>query len=370
VIANIPFIYKATVLRRGRKKPSTENFVSLALLDIPDFSAKDTVEVVSWRRFALVRNMEDLPDLTADLGRNSIRLVDGSFYFPIAANRHVHTAYLPLKALGPDEPLADDIFRELKYELERLNRLQPHSSAAKVLRQHLLGFHGFDMGKTTPAVMEVLETDIDGRRQSVLGEAKTHIAIDGILWKRVSQPVVALQSNDQGRYLDIHVGETSYGSILNESSGLIINSPAKTMLFPVCDLDDAKDLARERGLYPHWAIPDYRIEASDMMQFDRRIDIIARTAEFLLHTHAPLIGYMGSKMIGQWLEIRERISSFRTQGNASALEGLLESEIPRFLASSGNAAGEDAWNEIHDCLELYNRIGRAPTASRQLRAPR
>lgn len=360
MIVNVPFTYRATVLRTGRRKPSTEDFVGLVEIEIPEFSSKDTIEVVSWRRIPTPQFMAQQFHLTTDLGRNYVRYMDGEYYFPVAVHRDVHTAHLPMTAFRPYKPMTDDVFDELRMELERMSGIASHERAAALLRQHLITNKGAIMDETVPPVVDILESNIDERRKAVLHKVESRVAIDGHLWKRVSQPVLVLRRSGETRHLDLHVGDTGYGSPINAITGIYserpIESPARTMLFHVEELEQAVAFARERALEPRWGVPDFRVDNPDLTSFDRWADIAARTAEFVVHVHSQLIGNMHGDAITKWLEIRDRVTEYRQSGNAAALVSLMEEAIPGFLTTTGPLAGDEVWAEAHECLEIYDRL--------------
>jgi hypothetical protein len=144
------------------------------------------------------------------------------------------------------------------------------------------------------------------------------------------------------------------------------------MLFPVEELEQVVAFANEHELVPNWEIPDYRVESPDLTSFDRWSDIVARTAEFVVHRHSDLIGGMNSEAIARWLEIRDRATEYRQSGNAATLVGLMEDAIPGFLSTTGPLAGDEVWTEAHECLQIFERYSPnvAPAISIEPRGPR
>lgn len=351
----IPFTYNVEFIAKGKRKTFTDWFVGSADFDVLELKSADAVEVVTWPRVHTPFLLSEETDNRVDLGRNAVISIDGNFYIRLASNRGIGTASVTAASLRADAiatlPSRDRL--ELSLILGRLDGPKP-SEALRKLHDQIYNLVDGSIGAF--AIDQVVRSEFDDAKAHIASKVDCFAMIDGILWRRISEPVIALSTDRDNRHLDLHVDGSAYGTTISEINGIAATSPTKLMLFSSVDFDKALETAEQLGTKPPWGTPSYRADAPHLLTFDRWTDAVSRTSLFAAESVASAIGKMEGPAISAWLEIREANDLFKTSHDVSILDAVIGDAIPRLLSSSGRAVATAILDEIEECLHLCDEL--------------
>jgi hypothetical protein len=356
VSIRIPFTFEADVIAKRKRKATRSHFVGEAEFEIRNVRKDETTEVVTWKRFFTSFFLDEEVNFSGQItGNNAVRLIEGQFYRPAIENRHVGSYTLPADTLV-DRSGNAMAYRDAIKAASQLSYLGGPKTDVRVLTGFLQG---------TPSrigdfeITEVVSSQERERREELGRRVENLISVDGLIYERVEEPVIALSTVQP--YLDLHVGTTHYGSIVNEPSRLVATSPAKMMFFPVDQLDEARSIAAELGMRQGWKTPCYVLAAPEAVSFDRVRDIASRTVDFIVDLHSKLVGDLDANCVAAFLELKDRSERLRDPTiDADTDESF--AAIERFLELTAEVTPFVVLDEFNECLRVYEDLsGRRPS---------
>ncbi|MCS4088949.1 hypothetical protein [Rhizobium sp. BK176] len=351
VSIRIPFTFEADVIFKRKRKATRSHFVGEAEFAIRSVSEGEATEVVTWKRFFTSFFLNEEANFSGQVtGNNAIRLVDGRFYRPAIENRHVGSYTLPADTLV-DRSGIDMAYRDAIKAASQLAYLGGPKSNVHSLT-------GFLQGKASRIddfeITQVLSSQENERREELRQRVENLISIGGLVYEKVEEPVIAL-STDKA-YLDLHVGQTHYGSVVNGPSRLFATSPARMMFFPVDQLENARSIAAGLGMQQGWETPSYALVAPQAMSFDRVRDVASRTIDFIVDRHSSLIGDLDGPGVAAFLELKDRSECLRNLAlvNPDADEAF--GAIERFLDQASEVTPPAVLDEYDECVRIYEQL--------------
>jgi hypothetical protein len=351
VSIRIPFTFEAEVLFNRKRKPIRDLFVAEADFEIRDVCKDLTKEVVTWKRFFTSFFASEEAEFEGTItDNNAIRLFAGKFYRPAIKNRQIGSETLPAVALAHWTRAPLSLSESVRISNQFAYLAGPKSDVIALTKF----LSGKSVGIDEADITTVLSSQEAERREDLSRRVGNLISIDGFLYERVYEPAIALSTTMP--YLDLHVGPTHYGSIVNSQSGLIAASPAKMLFFPVDHLDRARSIADEMGMRQGWETPDYRLTAPEVMSFDLPRDIASRTMDFILDAHSPMIGHLDATAVSAFLELRGRSEQLRDTSEVEVDPTEEFAAIDRFLDQTGDATPTDVLSEYEDCRRIYEEL--------------
>lgn len=351
VSIRIPFTFEADYIAKRKRKAARSPFVGEADFVIRSVSEGETTEVVTWKRFFTSFFLDEEANFSGQItGHNAIRLVDGEFYRPAIENRHVGS-YTLLADTLVDRRGGDMAYRDAIKAASQLAYLGGPKSDVRALTGFLQGVPS-RIGDFE--ITQVLSSQESERREELRHRVENLISIDGLIYERVAEPVIALSTDRP--YLDLHVGPTHYGSVVNGPSHLVASSPAKMMFFPVDQLEEARSIAADLGMQQGWETPSYALVAPQAMCFDRVRDVASRTIDFIIDTYSPLIGDLDGPGVAAFLELKDRSERLRDLALANLDADESFGAIEQFLDQAADVTPPVVLDEYNECLRIYEQL--------------
>jgi hypothetical protein len=336
----LPFIYSAEAVVGRKKNSQALNYLGTVEADIREITSAMAPVAVSWAS-------------TNSANRHhEVRAFDGGFYVP-AAKFQRDAKNFPASTLSG---------------LSRLN--DETANGIALMLGYALGQPAWhDLSKFTgPSPKDVpLTSDIktlvssqeETDRAAAEEVANGLVSIDGILYKRVEEPVVAVSSHLlrglPNVSVSVHTGVRRYGAPIDLDEGVLVSDPLNTRFFPLTEMGRALDAARDFGLPVDLKIegvPEVHIPVA--FTFDAEFDAAARTAEYAFEGLKAGIARFDRRTIEAWVSIRERYWSYLATGDRSIIEDLASEALPELFelvgtidpkAAAAIEAGLGDWGE-------------------------
>ena len=337
--ASLPFIYTANVVMGRKKNPQEVQFFDVVSVDIPEIETAHAPVGLVWREGRSAQ-------------RNEVRLHDGGFYVP-ASRMQRDASGFPVSMLADlktlSEQMAQSIGTALGYKIG-----SPE--------WHAIYRYTGPKAETPPGRDDIKKLESSGEaaaRARAEAVAEGLISIDGIVYRKVEEPVIAVHCHlDAGQpnvKVSVFTGPRRYNAPLDLDQDIFVADPHNTRFFSVLEAQDALDHADSLGLpvisgfdeVPEVVIPD-------VFAFDRRFDAAERTAEFAVEGLKAGIARFDRETIEHWVDVREEYYRYLETGSREIVENLASEALPRLFelvgrtdqsAATALEAGLGDWDE-------------------------
>jgi hypothetical protein len=303
-----PFIYWAEAVVGRKRNADTLNYLGTVDADIPEITADMAPVAVSWASTNSANRAHE------------VRIFDGGFYVPAAK-------------------LQRDAERFPAAMLSDLSRMDEGASQGiSVMLGHRLGEQAWhDLTKFTGPSARDIPQPKDIKTLVSSGEEKARaaaeelaaglVSIDGILYWRVQEPVIAV-SNHRWRgtpavSVSVHTGSRRFGASIDLDETVLVSDPLNTKFFSLSDIGRALDVADTYGNPVSVEIegePDVLIPAA--LSFDPEFDAATRAAEYAIEGLKAGIARFDNPTIECWVAIRERYWRYLATGDRTIIEDL------------------------------------------------
>ena len=337
----LPFVFAAEVVVGKKKNPATHYFVDTAVADMPEVTERDAPVAVTW-----------YSSNGANLAQHA-RLHDGAFYVPAAKLQRDASSFTPEILAGPSRFDTDDKKWSVANMLELpLGKPEWHAMT------RLLG----PKAEVPPQPHEIKQTESSeeaSRRSRAEEVARSLISVEGIVYRRVEEPVFSVSLNTEAHAptvtLDVAFGRRRLGEYLELDDGVMVTNPMTTKFFPLSSHDEAEEVAASYGvpvIRKFVGEPDVVI--TDAFSFDREFEAAVRTVEFAVEGLRAGIHRFDRPTIETWLEIREQFDRWKLEGGQDIVENLATDDVPRLAEmvsglepgiADAIEAGLGDWNE-------------------------
>jgi hypothetical protein len=336
----LPFVYTAQVKIGRKTNAQPVDFLEHVEVDIPELTAAQAPVAVSW--YGDPRNEYQ-----------EARTFEGGFYVTAdKAKRGPGT--FPASALADPERLGEEIAGSIAHMLA-----YPITSKGEERYLNLLAYLKGD--KKPPEEKDVKEWT-SSTRESATARAQDVayglVSIDGELWRRVSEPVLAVNVEDDQVSLSVQVDGTRHGDFIDPSLGTKVGGHSKTRFFPLDRFDDAISVAAQmvRAAKPvRYAVSEAPVvHIPELMVFDEAFDSALRTAEHVVAVLKPTIGRYSRPVVEAWVLIRDTVECHRMTGDRSIVDALGGGMLPGFAEMMVEIPGLSLGQEIFDGLEAWD----------------
>ncbi|MBY3157355.1 hypothetical protein HFO56_34075 [Rhizobium laguerreae] len=336
----LPFIYSAEAVVGRKKNSQTLNYLGTVEADIREITSATAPIAVSWASTNSANR------------QHHVRVFDGGFYVP-AAKLQRDAGNFPASMLS---------------SVSRLNEEAAHGIA--VMHGYVLGQPAWhDLSKFTgPTPKDVPKTDDiktlvssqeETDRAAAEEVANGLVSIDGILYRRVEEPVLAVSNHllrgSPNVSVSIHTGPRRYGAPINLDEGVRVSDPLNTKFFPLTEMGRALDAAHGFGIRVDPQIEgEPQVHIPVVFTFDAEFDAAARTAEYAFEGLKAGIARFDRRTVEAWVDIRERYWSYLATGDRSIIEDLASEALPELhelvgsidpTAAAAIEAGLGDWGE-------------------------
>jgi hypothetical protein len=311
----LPFIYFAEVVVGRRKNSETLNYLGIVNAEIREISASMAPVAVTW-------NSNNSGDLVQE-----VRVFDGGFYAPASRlqrdAKHFPASKLTSVALLDDNaargiadmlgiPLGDQAWNDIASFIGPSPKAPPQAKDIKTL---------VSSGEETS-------------RATAEEVANGLVSINGILFKRIEEPVIAVAAHARNGapevLVSVHMRPRRYAASIDLDQGIKVADPHNTRFFPLTEMVRALDAAHSFGVSV-----DVRIDGEpevlipSVITYDAEFDAALRTAEWAVEGLKAGIGKFNRQVIETWVDIRERRKVYLETGNREIIEDLASDALPR-----------------------------------------
>ncbi|MDW9481807.1 hypothetical protein GOB57_24470 [Sinorhizobium meliloti] len=304
----LPFIYWAEAVVGRKRNADTLNYLGTVEADIPEISADMAPVAVSWASTNSANRAHE------------VRIYDGGFYVPAAKLQRDRERF-PASMLSDVSRLDEDAARGVSVMLgHRLGEQAWHDLAK------FTGPKATDVPQTKD-IKTLVSSGENKARAAAEEVAAGLLSIDGILYWRVQEPVIAV-SNHLWRgtptvSVSIHTGVRRFGAAIDLDEPILISDPLNTKFFALSDMVKALDAAHAYGNPVDVKIdgePEVLIPAA--LSFDPEFDAATRTAEYAVEGLRSGIARFDRPTIECWVAIRERYNEYLATGDRTVIEDL------------------------------------------------
>jgi hypothetical protein len=297
----IPFFYKAEgVMASGSfaGEVHRSSFLESFEYEIPEATPEDFPFALFYIEGAPTRGLP-----------NVVRIGSGGSFYrsaPWDAGRGDIKKSLSVSSLVPATKNPKAAFAAYLNERGKLG----HPSAANSI---LEWYNRGRAAETTPVserFSSVNETDRPLRLLEAQEFADRMVVIDGELVFRCEEPkiVVSLDSNMAPAFILGWSGSTRYGTVINETFGIKVGSPAQTRFFRADDIDGALAFVANRGIDNEMQYArEFVCRLPQLMTFDPVKDFVERSAAAAVAGAADSVGEMDTAAAHSWLTLRDGI---------------------------------------------------------------
>lgn len=304
----LPFIYWAEAVVGRKRNADTQNYLGVVEAEIPEITPDMAPVAVAWDS----SNTANRP--------HQVRTFDDGFIVP-AAKLQRDANRFPAEMLTDISKLDEDAARGISVMLGHRLAEQAWHDMAKYTGPKASGV------PQTKDIKTLVSSNEDAARAAAEEVAAGLVSIDGILFRRVQEPVIAV-SNHLWRgtprvSVSIHTGSRRFGAPIDLDEAIHAGDPLNTKFFPLTDMDRALEAAHSYGNPVDVQIdgePNVIIPA--VFAFDPEFDAAARTAEYAVEGLKSGIARFDRPTIECWVDIRERYKTFLQTGDRSIIEDL------------------------------------------------
>nr|WP_250808489.1 hypothetical protein [Neorhizobium tomejilense] len=319
-----PYIYSAEVVVGKKRNPQPLFYVDTVATDMAEVTSAQAPVVISWQG-----------QLNADRDRHA-RYFEGNFYIPASA-LYRDAAHFTAN----DIAVADRLSKS--EQADALSAMNDYRVGTDEWHAFLKAVTGRMSDRNQPSdIRELVKSDQDIRRAKAEDIANSLISVDGIVYRRIAEPVFVvsvIEAAAPNVRVGVHTAGYNYGRPvdLNGGDGHYVRDPANTKFFPLTQQTEAFEAARSFGLPLSSDIGEEVVLVyPDLFEFDREFEAAIRAVDFAVESLKPIIARFDKQTIECWLDIREALTEFRRTGNRTIIEGLVESEVPQLIECLGN----------------------------------
>ncbi|MCZ7862572.1 hypothetical protein O9X98_14450 [Agrobacterium salinitolerans] len=317
----LPFIYWAEVVTGRKRNADTLNYLGTVAADIPEISADMAPVAVSWASTNSANRAHE------------VRIFDGGFYVPAAKlQRDAHR--FPASMLSDISNMDEDAARGVSVMLG-------HKLAEPAW--HDLAKYTGPKAKDVPQTKDIkslVSSGEDKARAAAEEVAAGLVSIDGILFWRVQEPVIAV-TNHLWRgtptvSVSVHTGARRFGAAIDLDEPILVSDPLNTKFFALSDMVKALDTANAFGNRVDLKIegePEVLIPAA--LSFDPEFDAATRTAEFAVEGLKSGIARFDRPTIECWVGIRERYNEYLATADRTIIEDLASEDLQNLCEMVG-----------------------------------
>jgi hypothetical protein len=299
----IPFFYQASgVMASGSfaDLPANASFLESFEHEIPEATTDDFPFALFYIEGAPTRGLPHVVRIGSG----------GSFYrsAPWNAGRGDIKKSLSVSSLVPATKNPKAAFEAYMNERGKLG----HPSAATSILEWYNRGRAAETRPVSERFSSVHETDRHLRLLEAQEFADRMVVIDGELVFRCEEPkiVVSLDSNMAPAFILAWSGSTRFGTVINETFGIKVGSPAQTRFFRADDLDGALAFVANRGIDNEMQYArEFICRLPQLMTFDPAKDFVERSAAAAVAGATESVGVMDADAVRSWLTLRDGIKS-------------------------------------------------------------
>ncbi|MCS4088512.1 hypothetical protein [Rhizobium sp. BK176] len=310
----LPFIYAAEAVVGKKRNPQTLNYLGTVEADIREISADMAPVAVSWASTNGANRLHE------------VRTFDGGFYVP-AAKLQRDAKKFPASMLSNISRMDEDAARGIAVM---------HGYPLTDQAWHDIANFTGPTPKGAPQVNDIkslVSSEEDAERAKAEETAAGLVSIDGILFRRVEEPVIAVSNHllrgSPNVSVSVHTGARRFGKPIDLDEGILVSDPLNTKFFPLTEMARALDVARDFGLPLDIRIDgEPEIHIPVVFTFDAEFDAALRTVEYAFEGLKAGIARFDRATIEDWVVIRERWWTFLKNGDRSIIEDLADDALP------------------------------------------
>jgi hypothetical protein len=317
----LPFIYAAEAVVGKKRNPQTLNYLGIVEADIREITSDMAPVAMSWASANSANRLHE------------VRTFDGGFFVP-AAKLQRDAEKFPASALASGSKVDEDATRGIAVMLG-------YPLADKKWHD-LANFTGSSANSAplTSEIKSLVSSQEDIERSKAEEAASGLVSIDGILFRQVEEPVIAV-SNHLHRgtptvTVSVHLGSRRYGKPIDLDESITVSDPLNTKFLPLTEMGRAIDLAGYFGVPVDIQIEgEPEIHIPVVFTFDAEFDAALRTAEYSFEGLKHGISKFDRETIETWLHVRESYWEFLKNGDRSIIEDLASDALPRLSERFG-----------------------------------
>lgn len=317
MLCRIPYTYTVAAIMKGCRKIEPFVFGAWTDAEIPDISACDAPEAISWKERRFGQTV-----------RRATRWFDGSNWtLPLdCANceQHIEAGDFGRLPVLETQALIDRRGREPSYIVggatgQDISDLRAFLSSRGMIEE------------ANPS--DIREMHYSGRQEAedrTLRGARNLLLIDGTLWVKGGEPCYVLSSPGRNapEHADASIGISAFPG--SDWSSFAMN------FFRADRLDDACDFLREISGREQVSVPEtIEVHIPDAVQFDDEKEALLRCASQTVSGQADMLRHSSTESVLTWLALRDGSESHDPDLEALALH---LAEARRTFASHGQAA--------------------------------
>jgi hypothetical protein len=308
-----PFIYWAEAVVGRKRNPEIQNYLGVVEAEIPEISSGMAPPAVAW-------NSSNSANRS-----HQVRTYDGGFIVPatkLQRDAEKFTAEMLTDVSKLDEMAARGIAVMLGISLSD----QAWHDIAKYTGPEPTG------RPDTKDIKTLVSSNEETARAVAEEVAAGLVSIDGILYKRVYEPVLAVSNHilrgTPSVSVSIHTGSRRFGTPIDLDEGIHVGDPLNTKFFTLTDMDRALEIAHAHGNPVDVQIDgEPNIIIPSAFAFDTEFEAAVRTAEYAYEGLKAGIARFDRQTIECWMNIRERYWTYLKTGDRSIIEDLASQEL-------------------------------------------
>lgn len=344
----LPFIYSSEVVIGRKVNAQTMNFLGVVEADIPEVSSFEAPVAIHWN------------ETNSANREHHARLIGGNFYVPASKLQRDAHKFPASKLADPsmlDDETAWGIAKILEYPIGRSDW------------QDIRKFTGPRAEPPrTSDIKKTLSSTEERQRANAEEVANGLVSIDGLLYQRVQEPVIAVSNHVYKGAPEVTVfiyhGKRSYGSPIDLEESINVFDPLNTKFFALTDHSEALEAAQSFGVNVRNEIDgEVDIVIPSAITFDPQFDAAVRTAEYAVEGLKARIGLFDRDTIECWMDIREKVRQWLQNGDREIIEELASDDLPRLFelvarmdqgVASAIEAGLGDWGEGTINVSIFN----------------
>jgi hypothetical protein len=349
----LPFIYAAEAVVGKKRNAQTLNYLGIVEADIREITSDMAPVALSWASTNRANRLHE------------VRVYDGGFYVP-AAKFQRDAKNFPASLLTNLSRLDDETANGIGFML---------GYAVGQPAWHDLTKYTGSSPKDVPQVTDIktlVSSQEETDRAAAEEIAAGLVSIDGILYRKVEEPVLAVSNHllrgSPNVSVSVHMGSRRYGKPIDLDEGITVSDPLNTKFFPLTEMGRALDVAHNFGVPVDLKVegePEVLIPA--VLAFDPEFDAAARTAEYAFEGLKAGIFRFDRRTIEAWVSVRERYWTYRATGDRSIIEDLASEALPELFelvgtidpkAAAAIEAGLGDWGEGTISVTFGERLKR------------
>lgn len=336
----IPFAYRANVIHGKKRGFSFETVVDFVEVAVPEVDKGAMIPAMSWMESSLTKR---------EVWYSEQGFAECCQHARVTFPNFDHTALSSNVALCAATGLGGYLGHD-------------HGSDEMVALQSLFSPH------RKPVMAENVREEAFSMRAERMEEAKrfaeTLMLIDGVIWRKVSEPVLCVtKGHGRSPCLMVHVGSRQFGDILDISRKLRVSGPAQTRFYKIDDQGSAADdFFAARAAAGAAEVIDIHeppvVHEPAVFTFNRYDDAVFRAAERVMVEFPLMLRKQPRRAVEAWLDLRDLTNEEQdVEAIESALDRLHGEAIDMGEMGDDIAAAAELWQSSSVLRHPFENTG-------------